>query len=482
MSKGTNKTIEEQDAVQEREGKGLDEVSSIPTSRVGRFLRTGWVARHAVPLALKRTVELVSAKKEDRKEIAESLLKEQEAVAEELFRTLGTLKGVAQKFGQLASYFEGILPADVAPIYERILSKLQASAPALPPLASQDVIEEELDCLIEDHFDEFEEHPFAAASIGQVHRATLHDGTRVAVKVQYPGIEKAFQSDLKNIKLIEVLFAPVIHYYKGREAIDVLREQLMAELDYEREARTQQHFYDCFKDHPDIHVPKVFHELSTGKLLVTELVEGYSFAELKEKDLDTRNKMAAIIAQYYWESICLHKTVNTDPHPGNYVFREDGKVAFLDFGAAEKIDPALVLLFCRNLHAHMNDDKETFYETAAETYSVAREDDVVYEAYCEMIRYYLNFLHPGHQPFQFSRKWIESCIEEGMSRSKQILTRGGRVPKLPPRPENVHPDITILQRVGFGLASLFSRLEVSQDWAEILRPILLRTLEEAGEP
>lgn len=131
---------------------GLEQIESIPTSRMSRMFRTGWAARKAVPLALKRTVELVSAEKGDRKEAAEKILAEQEAYAEELFRTLGTMKGLAQKIGQVVSYMEGVLPPELAPIYQRVLARLQDSAPALPPMVSQSVIEEELDCLIEDHF------------------------------------------------------------------------------------------------------------------------------------------------------------------------------------------------------------------------------------------------------------------------------------------------------------------------------------------
>ncbi|TNE50805.1 MAG: AarF/ABC1/UbiB kinase family protein [Deltaproteobacteria bacterium] len=449
-------------------GRQLDESTGITTSRVGRFLKTGWAARHAIPMAFKRTADLLSAEKKDRKDVAEKLLQDQEAIAEELFQTLGNLKGVVQKFGQLASYLEGVLPPELAPVYQRVLSRLQDAAPALPPLATQEVIEDELDCLIEDVFPRFESQPFAAASVGQVHRAWLADGTAVAVKVQYPNIDKAFASDLKNIKMMEMMFAPVIRYYRGRDVLADLRKQLLDELDYEREATMQEAFRKSFEGHPTIHIPKVFPEYSTKKLLVTEFVEGITFRELEEADEEIRHKASETIARYYMDSLFVHHLVNVDPHPGNYVFHSDGKVSFLDFGAAVPVDPersrelgAFILAYCQG-------DTETFRAGIHEIFGVANDDPVVFEAYEAMFAYYLQPFAGDLQPFAFSTGWIESCVEESMTRSKAILLRGGRIPKLPPPPTHINPDLPVVYRVAVGLGSLLARLRVAIDWPALL--------------
>lgn len=451
----------------------LEEGTAVPTSRVGRFLRTGWAARHAVPLAMKRTAELVSAKKEDRGEALEKLLKEQEDIAEELFRTLGNLKGVVQKFGQMASYLEGVLPEEIAPVYQKVLSRLQDSAPALPALAVRTVIEDELDCFLEDHFASFDEQPFAAASVGQVHRAMLYDGTQVAVKVQYPDIDKAFNSDLKNMKMIETLFAPIIHYYRGKETLDTLRQQLLDELDYTREAEVQERFRMFFEGHPYVSIPRVFNELSTSKVLVTEFIEGMTFEQICAADEPIRTKAAIALGHFYVESIHLHHWTNVDPHPGNYIFHEDGHITCLDFGAAVPIDLELMKLVDEHMNALIEHDIPRLQAAMRPLYGMPDDmDPVILEAHTALLQHYFAPLDPAQQPFRFSTEWISTCVEEGMESARRVLLRGGRVPKLPPPPTHVHTDLSVLYRVVLGLGSLLARLHVRHDWAELYRTTL----------
>jgi predicted unusual protein kinase regulating ubiquinone biosynthesis (AarF/ABC1/UbiB family) len=451
----------------------LEEGSAVPTSRVGRFLKTGWAARHAVPLALKRTAEVVTSEKEDRKEAVEKLLEEQEAVAEELFRTLGQLKGVVQKFGQMASYLEGVLPSDVAPVYQKVLSKLQDSAPALPPDEVRKAIEDELDCYLEDHFAEFEEQPFAAASIGQVHRALLYDGTTVAVKVQYPGIDRAFDSDLKNIKMLEMLFTPIISYYRGKETLEMFRQQLLDELDYEREADAHERFRDIFEGHEHVYIPQIYRELCTKKLLVTEFVEGSTFAQVCESDESVRTQAGIGLATYLMESLHHHRMINVDPHPGNTIFMKDGRICCIDFGAVVDVEAPLLSMIERQLKALWDEDIPAFQESLHELYGVAEDvDPVVLEAQTMLALSYLAPLQPGKQPFRFSTEWISGCVDEGMDAARQILLRGGRVPKMPPPPTHVYPGMASIYRVVVGIGSLLSKLHVSHDWCKLYQQIL----------
>jgi len=445
----------------------LEQVSSIPTSRIGRFLQAGWAARHAIPLAIKRTAELGqrSNKPPESEEAPPdpSLLQHQEKIAEELFRTLGNLKGLAQKVGQMLSYLEGVLPADLAPIYQKILTRLQASAPALPPAAAQKAVEEDLDRLLDEIFADFEPEAFAAASIGQVHRARLPDGTRVAVKIQYPEIEKAVASDLKNMKTLSLLFAPLIRYYQGQDAIELARQQLLQELDYSREAHTQSRFSRLFEGHPFIQIPAILPSLCSKKGLTTEYIEGRTFQQILSAPQDQRDQYGKILFRYYWESIFFHHLVNSDPHPGNYIFLDGGRIAFLDFGAAVEIQPSFVRSFQRNVEAFLHHDDAAFRETVPETYGIPTKDETVFLAYCAAIHAFLEPFSPELQPFPFSVSWMEGYIDKALASASQILTRGGKIPRLPP-PGSIPPDLPVIQRVGLGLSSLLAKLRACADW------------------
>jgi predicted unusual protein kinase regulating ubiquinone biosynthesis (AarF/ABC1/UbiB family) len=452
----------------------LDQIEAIPTSRLGRFLKAGWAARHAIPLALRRTME-IGADKEAKeataeKQRSEKLLKQQEAIAQELFRTLGTLKGVAQKLGQMLSYLDGVLPSELAPIYQRALSQLQSSAPALPLEAIRRVVESELLRNLEDAFAFFSPHPFAAASVGQVHRARLHDGTEVVVKIQYPDVERAFESDLKNLKLFETMLSPLIRYYKAKDLIDQARQQLQDELDYQREAEAQLRFSTLFAGHSTIHIPRVFTELSSQRVLVTEWIAGMSFEQMRQAPEEKRRRAAITLFRYYWESLFHHYYVNADPHPGNYIFQEDGSIYFLDFGASTPVDPSFIRGFQENITAHMDGDEALFRESAARTYGFPTDDPIVFDAYCAVIQKFLEPMTPENQPFLFTSAWLESFFEDGFTRKNQILLRGGRIPRLPP-PGFLPPDLLVLQRIGLGLSSLIARLGGCTDWTKEARSI-----------
>lgn len=449
----------------------LTEIASIPTSRFGRLLRAGWAARHAVPLAVKRASELLSADgKEGRKVVAEKALKEQERAAEELFKTLGTLKGVALKVGQVASYVEGIIPSEFETVYRQVLSRLQAAAPGLPPAASREAIEEELGRSLDDLFLEFDEHPFAAASIGQVHRAVLPDGTPVAVKVQYPEVDRAFQSDLRNMRVLEKVLGPLIRYYNSTEALEVLRNNLLLELDYEREADAQERYSEQYRDDPQILIPRVFRDLCSRKVLVTELARGLSFDEVLELPQEKLDEFGKVLVRYYLESIHHHNFLNPDPHPGNYVFGEDGAITFLDFGAALDLDPVFTSGLQASTTAAMDGDLPTFRRSVKEVYGVDDSNPAVFDSYVEIMLTVLQPCLPQFQPFRFSGDWIDSYIDETASHGKTILTRGGKIPKLP-SPVEFHTDVLFIERVAIGLASILSRMGATADWSELTREV-----------
>src|SRR3954466_2819112 len=216
--------------------------------------------------------------------------------AERMVDTLGAMKGVAMKMGQLASFIDSeFLPDEYRELYQRKLGALRTSSPAMPWSRVRKVLDEEYDEPCEDLFEDIEPEAFAAASIGQVHRAVLPDGRRVAVKVQYPGIDTALRADLSNAGMLLRLAKAIAPGLDARAAADELRERVLEELDYEYEAQNQRTFSRAYRGHPFIHVPDVVTRLSRSRVLVSEYVEGAGFEEVKERGQDERDRFGEIV-------------------------------------------------------------------------------------------------------------------------------------------------------------------------------------------
>jgi predicted unusual protein kinase regulating ubiquinone biosynthesis (AarF/ABC1/UbiB family) len=212
------------------------------------------------------------------------------------------------------------------------MGRLQQNAPPMSAELASSVIKEELGDVPERVFAEWDPQAFAAASIGQVHRAITKDGRAVAVKVQYPGIATTITSDMRNASLLRKIIGAAFRGLDVQSLVDELGERLKEEVDYSREAENQELFAIYYEGHPVIRVPHVIKELSTSRVLTSELVVGSSFDELltwsqREKDL-----AAETIYRFVFRSLYRLHAFNGDPHPGNYLFHGDGRVSFLDFG------------------------------------------------------------------------------------------------------------------------------------------------------
>jgi predicted unusual protein kinase regulating ubiquinone biosynthesis (AarF/ABC1/UbiB family) len=272
--------------------------------------------------------------------------------------TLGEMKGAAMKLGQLASFVDtDFLPDEYREIYQEQLAKLRTSAPAMPWEKVVAVLEAEYrDERIDELFQDIEQEAFAAASIGQVHRATLHDGRPVAVKVQYPGVAEALESDLQNMGMIVRLGKALAPGLDPKAIAEELRERVMEELDYEYEAQNQRAFSRAYRRHPFIYVPDVLTRLSRRRVLVTEYVEGLGFEDVKRLDQDQRDRFGEIVFRFSFGSIYHLQHFNADPHPGNYILLDDGRVAFLDFGMTKRLDPEQIELEQRAVDAAVRRD------------------------------------------------------------------------------------------------------------------------------
>jgi predicted unusual protein kinase regulating ubiquinone biosynthesis (AarF/ABC1/UbiB family) len=298
-------------------------------SRVGRGAALARLALRIGGRYVARSPRLLFASVERRSELRHDLaLRSADEVAEEL----GSMKGVLMKLGQMASYVYEDMPLT----FRAAMSRLQHKAPPMTAALAASVIAEELGDTPQRVFAQWDPLPFAAASIGQVHRAITRDGRAVAVKVQYPGIARSITSDLRNVGLLRRVVGAAFRGLDVQSLVDELGERLQEEVDYVREAHSQEMFATYYEDHPFIRVPHVLGELSTSRVLTSELVSGAGFDELLEWSQEERDLAAETIYRFVFRSLYRLHAFNGDPHPGNYLFHRGGRVTFLDFGLTKQ--------------------------------------------------------------------------------------------------------------------------------------------------
>jgi predicted unusual protein kinase regulating ubiquinone biosynthesis (AarF/ABC1/UbiB family) len=312
----------------------------IPTSRVARTAKVGRLAAgQAVRNAGTRAANVARS---DEGRSAASERRHIEA-AEQIVAALGTMKGAAMKLGQVLSFLDvGLVPEEYREEFQARLAKLRDAAPEVSFKQMRKVIEQDLGGRLSDHFDEFEEDPIAAASIGQVYRAALPDGRRVAVKVQYPGVADAVRADMRNLALIMRLMKRLAPGLDVRALAEEVRARVGEELDYELEASNHRAVARTFRDHPFILVPDVVTALCRERVIVTEFVEGTGFEELKRYPQNERDRAGEIIYRFFCGCLYRHHRFSGDPHPGNYMLLADDRVAFLDFGLFKRMGDAEV--------------------------------------------------------------------------------------------------------------------------------------------
>ncbi|MEX2413345.1 MAG: AarF/ABC1/UbiB kinase family protein, partial [Thermoleophilaceae bacterium] len=224
--------------------------------------------------------------------------------AERMVDTLGTMKGAAMKIGQLASFVDtDFLPEEYRELYQDKLANLRSHAPSMPWKKVKAVLDEEWEEPVEELFEDFDQEATAAASIGQVHRATLPDGRAVAVKIQYPGVAEALRADMQNAGMLMRLAKAIAPGLDARAAAAELKERVLEELDYEYEAQNQRAFSRGYRGHPFIYVPDVITRLSRRRVLVTEWVDGVGFDDVKRLPQDERDRFAEIVFRFCFGSI-----------------------------------------------------------------------------------------------------------------------------------------------------------------------------------
>jgi len=333
--------------------------SKIPKGRIRRSAKLGSVVGvQGARYAGTKAANVARSEEGGREKLEQRHLE----TAIKMVGALGQMKGAAMKLGQFASFIDTeFIPEEYREIYQEQLAKLRTDAPSMPWEKVAKVLDEEYDGEpLDELFADFEEEAFAAASIGQVHRATLLDGRAVAVKVQYPGIAEALDADLRNAGTMVRLARALAPGLDAKAIAHEIRERVMEELDYEYEAQNQRSFSRAYRDHPFIYVPEVITRLSRRRVLVTEFVEGLGFEEIKELPHEERSRFGEIVFRGSLGSIFHLQHFNADPHPGNYLLLGDGRVAFLDFGMTKKLDNEQIALQQRAFDAASRDDPEAF--------------------------------------------------------------------------------------------------------------------------
>jgi predicted unusual protein kinase regulating ubiquinone biosynthesis (AarF/ABC1/UbiB family) len=445
-----------------------------PTSRLGRLARLGALAPRALPIAAEAVRRAIGAPRDDDDEriARERVLASAKKTADAMLKTLGEMKGLPLKLGQMASYVEGLAPPGYEDKFQSVLKRLQQKAPPLSREAAVRVIGEELGGPPEDVYAEWEADPFAAASIGQVHRARTRGGDRVAVKVQYPGIDKAIQNDLKSLSLLESMIAPVGRRYHTKETLDEIRAVFLAELDYRHEAEMADTFRRIHAGDHAIVIPEVHQSLTTRRVLTSELVGGVDYQTFCERAPQAdRDAAGETIWRFMFRPLYKYGLLYADPHPGNYRFLGGGRVAFLDFGCTKRIPEHLVKGMKSYVISAQEGNDEAFERACEEVLGYERSDPdswKLYVAYTKML------LEPltRDAPFRHTRERAREAIAFLVRGGKQIMIRPGE--KLPHMPTPVHmpPDFTFVNRLQWGLSSVMGGLESESNWRRITDPWL----------
>jgi len=379
--------------------------------------------------------------------------------AEELVREMGRLKGLVMKFGQIASY----MPGAMSPEAQAMLAKLQSqSTPMVAELVARQV-ETELGSPPEELFESFETKPFAAASIGQVHRARF-EGREVAVKVQYPGIEELVESDLDTVGLLARLSA-VGTAIDGKAVARELRARLIEECDYRIEARSQRLFAELWRRDSARRVPEVVDARSTKRVLTSELSQGQGFhAFARSATTELRDRTGVILFDTCFSTLFGHAVYNADPHPGNYLVHEDGAVTFLDYGCVRWFEPAMIDVWKRVALSVLDEKKDEFREAYIELGLGTRGKFDWDHQWKIMLYLYRPFMQK--EPFTYTNEYVRESYELLLLKNPNRMRTG-----LP-------PEWLFLNRLQWGLNAVLAELRATGPWPEIWR----RAVESKTEP
>jgi predicted unusual protein kinase regulating ubiquinone biosynthesis (AarF/ABC1/UbiB family) len=428
-----------------------------PSRRRGLRLRRGLAALQLVARGGARYAgsapRLFAAAGEHRQQLRSDLALQ---TAEDVASTLGTMKGVLMKLGQMASYIDNGL----SPGVRRTLSRLQDSVPPMTADLAAQVVEAELGRPPEQAFARWDPEPIAAASIGQVHRAITHDGRAVAVKVQYPGIAETIAADLSNVALLRRMLRVTAPSQDVDALLDELRERVLEELDYRREADNQRFFAAYYDGHPTITVPAIVDELSTRRVVTSELADGARFAELASWPQPERDLAAETIYRFVFRSLYELRAFNGDPHPGNYLFHGGGRVTFLDFGLVRHFTPVeLQPLAQMARYLCVEHDPEAFRRNLEKAGFLRPGAPLSTEEVVEYMAVFYDTVRES-RPVTMTGDYSSAVVRRFFDVRSPVTTYAS-IPR----------SYVILQRINLGLFGLLGELTATANWRAIAEEI-----------
>ena len=316
-----------------------------------RFMKLASMTASIATKTVSNSIRNITADEEQKNASRSKLFQD---IGLQIADTLGEMKGAVMKVGQIASQYKDIFPPEVA----KAISKLQRQAPAMPFAEIKAQVEKELGKPLAQIFKSFDEQPFAAASIGQVHKAVLPNGQQVVVKVQYPGVEEACESDLKQVRLALRLMGVLKIDRKLQEKLfQEIQDSLDNELNYEIEAQNldvARAFHSALDS--KIIIPEVYSDYSSRHILTLSLEMGESIETASTWSQKTRNELGRRLFRAIGQEIFFLKRFHCDPHPGNFAFREDGSVIVYDYGGVKTLSPEVVSHFKQLINAARQHD------------------------------------------------------------------------------------------------------------------------------
>ncbi len=381
----------------------------------------------------------------------------QQRTAEQLFAVLGQLKGGAMKLGQTLSVFEAAVPEEMSAPYREALVKLQEEAPPMPVRTVHAVLAQQLGGTWRQRFAEFDDQPAAAASIGQVHRATWRDGRDVAVKIQYPGAATALMSDLNQLSRFARLFAVLFPGMDVKPLIAELKARVVEELDYSLEADAQRGFAAAFADDPQIVVPRVV--ASAPKVIVSEWLEGIPLSRIiATGSREQRDRAGVLMALLHFSAPQRAGLLHADPHPGNFRLLADGRLGVIDFGATARLPDGHPEPIGRLLRwALEGKAEEVLADLRAEGF-VLPGAQIDAQGVHDFLR---PMLDPIAEPrFRFTRAWMQEQAAR-VADPRLEASRLGRQLNLPPA-------YLLIHRVTIGSIGVLCQLDAEGDFRGVL--------------
>ncbi|HRE88311.1 MAG TPA: AarF/ABC1/UbiB kinase family protein [Myxococcota bacterium] len=436
-----------------------DEGEEVPTSRLSRLASvTGLTAGLSARLLGHKVMNTLTFSSKERREERLSRLMTQEG--RRIVEVLGKMKGASMKVGQILSADPDLVPPELA----SELASLQTAAPPMPWAQVRAVLEAAWDRPIEAVMQSFEPTPRGAASIGQVHRGTLHDGRVVAIKLQYPGVEDALKSDLKNLGALMSVARVVFDKRRVEGWLSEVESQLIGEADYEGEGQRLAEFSALFERFMGFAVPTPVPEWTRRDVLVMSWVDGDKLdTALMERDAETRRATCERLART-WVVCCFeHQVVHGDPHPGNFLLQPGGVIGVLDFGAIKRLPVALtdgLLELFRLLWRRDGEGALALMTRLGFGEEGAKVSPGLLLEYLELIC--APFIHEG--PFDYGAWRPHRAIK------RETLSHPSLWRLAPPE------DLLPLVRVASGMKGLFSRLGVSLDVRAMLEEVARRRL------